>query len=324
MQIRARAPGKAILFGEHSVVYGKPAIAVAINRFAQVEVGEGTDPETHVDVAPLGIEGYLDTEEETYRCHANQLETGIFKYVLKALTTIEKETDHTTGLNVTVDIDIPIASGLGSSAAITVASLAAFARYHQIEFEKEEIAQLAHRVELDVQGAASPIDTTLSTYGGAIYLSKDAEEVIQLPVDYNLPLVIGHTPREGNTAKLVKSVRIKKEKYPSIIDPVLKSMEELAAEARKTLLAKDEKRLGELMNINHGLLDALGVNTPELSRMVYLAREKGALGAKITGAGGGGSIIAYCPGKVDEVLHELEKIEQAFPAQISREGVKTK
>ncbi len=78
------------------------------------------------------------------------------------------------------------------------------------------------------------------------------------------------------------------------------------------------------MNINHGLLDALGVSTLELSEMVYTARNAGALGSKITGAGGGGSIIAYCPDKTDEVILALQKIENAFKADISKEGVKTR
>lgn len=320
--ITAKAPGKAILFGEHAVVYGKPAIAIAINRFAHVTIDERTDPQIHVDVPGLVVEGYLDLESETINCPENLPETGILKYILTALTTITNETEHSTGLNITVDIEMPVGSGLGSSAAVTVATLAAAAKYHQVELELEEIAQLAHVVELEVQGAASPIDTTLSTYGGAIYLAPHAEEVVQIPLDYDLPLVIGHTKREGNTAGLVKSVKDKKEKYPSIVDPVLQSIEEVTEEARKALQDEDQKRLGELMNMNHGLLDALGVNTPELSRMVYLAREKGALGSKITGAGGGGSIIAYCPGKIEEVLRGLQKIEQAFQVKLSREGVK--
>lgn len=268
----------------------------------------------------MGVRGYLNLENETINSSDNQPETGILKYVLKALKIINPETGS-TGLDVTVNIEMPVASGLGSSAAVTVATLAAAGRYHELNLKVEEIASLAHQVELEVQGAASPIDTTLSTYGGAIYLSPDAQELVQLPLDWDIPLVIGHTRREGNTAELIESVRIKIESYPSIIDLIFQSIEQVTEEARKALLDRDEKKLGELMNINHGLLDALGVNTPALSHMVYLARHRGALGSKITGAGGGGSIIAYCPGKVDQVLRELQKAEKAFPVKLSNEGV---
>lgn len=243
------------------------------------------------------------------------------KYVLKALKAVDHRTEPGTGLDVTVDIEMPVASGLGSSAAVTVATLAAASKYYQLNLKPKAISSLAHLVELEVQGAASPIDTTLSTYGGVIYLSPDAQEIVRLPIDWDLPLVIGHTRRQGNTGELVESVRLKKESYPSVINPIFESIQEVTEEARNALLEKDENKLGELMNINHGLLDALGVNTPALSRMVYLARQKGALGSKITGAGGGGSIIAYCPNKMDEVIDELQEEEQAFPVKLRHEGV---
>ncbi len=330
IQVTASAPGKVILFGEHAVVYGKPAIAVAVNRLTHVKITERTDPQICVEIVGLKVKAYLNLENETIKILDNQSNTGLLRYVLKALkiiharaqSTISTESTLNTGLDVTVEIEMPVGSGLGSSAAVTVATLAAAGRYHAVNLEVDEIASLAHQVELEVQGAASPIDTTLSTYGGAIYLSRDAEKLVKLPLNWEMPLVIGHTQREGNTGKLVGSVHRKKESYPSIINPLLQSIEEVTEEARKALLEKDDKKLGDLMNINHGLLDALGVNTPALSRMVYLARQKGALGSKITGAGGGGSIIAYCPGKIDEVVNELQMIEQAFPVKLSGEGVR--
>lgn len=323
IQVTARAPGKAILFGEHAVVFGKPAIAVAVKRYAHVTITPRVDSEIYAEAAGLEVSGYLDLEEETINTQAYKFETGLLKYVLNALKTIENRINHEVkGLNVAVEIDMPVGSGLGSSAAVTVATLAAAARYYGQELELEEVAKLAHHVELGVQGAASPIDTTLSTYGGAIYLSPDAESLVKLHLEYDLPLVIGHTKREGNTGELVLSVKKRRDKFPEIIDPVFDSIEGVTEEARRALQEGSQERLGELMNINHGLLDALGVNTEPLSRMVYLAREKGALGSKITGAGGGGSIIAYCPGKIEEVIHELQLVEEAFPAEISPDGVK--
>ncbi len=323
IQVTARAPGKAILFGEHAVVFGKPAIAVAVKRYAHVTITPRVDSEIYAEAAGLEVSGYLDLEEETINTQAYKFETGLLKYVLNALKTIENRINHEVkGLNVAVKIDMPVGSGLGSSAAVTVATLAAAATYYGQELELEEVAKLAHQVELGVQGAASPIDTTLSTYGGAIYLSPDAESLVKLHLQYDLPLVIGHTKRESNTGELVLSVKKRRDKFPEIIDPVLDSIEGVTEEARLALQEGSQERLGELMNINHGLLDALGVNTESLSRMVYLAREKGALGSKITGAGGGGSIIAYCPGKIEEVLHELQVVEEAFPAEISPDGVK--
>lgn len=323
IEVTARAPGKAILFGEHAVVFGKPAIAVAVKRHTHITITPRTDQKIYVEAAGLGVTGYLDLEEEAINTPTTKFETGLLKYVLKALKTIQEKTkNRISSLYVAVKIDMPVGSGLGSSAAVTVATLAAAARYYGLELTLEEVAKLSHQVELEVQGAASPIDTILSTYGGAIYLSPDAESVVKLPIDMDLPLVIGHTRRESNTGKLVLGVRRRRDKYPQIIDPVLESIAEVTEEARSVLQEGDKERLGELMNINQGLLDALGVNTDGLSLMVYLARENGALGSKITGAGGGGSIIAYCPGKMDEVLTALQQVQEAFPAELSPDGVK--
>lgn len=321
MQITASAPGKVILFGEHAVVYGKPAIAVAVEKYAHITIKERSDPQINLKIEGMDIVASLNLKEETINCRNNQTETGILKYILKALKLIQKK-EYPRGMDISLKIEMPVGAGLGSSAAVTVATLAAANKYYETDHKLDEIASLAHQVEQDVQGAASPIDTTLSTYGGAIYLERDAKRIEKLPLNWQLPLVVGHTRREGNTAELVSDVRIKMEEYPTIIKHIFSSIEHITEEARMALLEENEKKLADLMNINHGLLDALGVNTPALSRMLYTAREAGALGSKITGAGGGGSIIAFCPGKLEEVLQKLNESENAFKASITYEGVR--
>jgi mevalonate kinase len=321
MQVIASAPGKAILFGEHAVVYGKPAIAVAIDKNARVKIRERMDSKIHVEVHGLGISEYLELENDVIQEKDNN--KGILDYISKSLVKVNQlsELKKQNGLDITVDLEIPIGSGLGSSAAVTVATITALSFYYKLELKKDEIANYAHQVELDVQGAASPIDTTLSTYGGVIYLSRNSGKITHLPLKWNPSLIIGYTERESNTGELVESVRIKKEIYPSIINPILDSIEQVTETAREAIIYENAEILGELMNINHGLLDALGVNTPELSRMVYLARKSGAIGSKITGAGGGGSIIAYSPNKIKEVLMELQRVENAFIIKLSSLGV---
>lgn len=326
MHVKASAPAKVILFGEHAVVYGKPAIAVAVKKHANITIKERSDTQINLKLVEMGVHAFLNLEDETVKCQAN-VETGILKYVLKSLKLIQKSESSngmdSVGMDITLEIEMPVGAGLGSSAAVTVATLAAANEYYDAGLKLEEIAKLAHQVELEVQGAASPIDTTLSTYGGAIYLEKDASRIEKLDLKWELPLVIGYTPRKDNTAEMVSKVHQRVEKYPYITNLVLDSIEQLTNEARNALLKKDERKLAELMNINHGLLDALGVNTTALSRMVYLTREAGAIGSKITGAGGGGSVIALCPVKIERVIHELRKEENAFQADITYDGVRT-
>jgi mevalonate kinase len=316
--ITASAPGKTILFGEHAVVYGKPAIAAAVDKRAYVSIEKREDNRTHVTIDQLGITGYLNIEKGTIKLDNGQKNEGILKYVLIALM----KTGSKDGLEITINMEIPVGAGLGSSGAVTVATVKAASSFKDIELTRDEIAKLAHQVELLVQGSASPIDTILSTYGGIVYLSRDAEEIIKLDIDPEIPLIIGYTSKRGNTGKLVESVRLKTESNPQVMIPLFNSMEALTNGAREALTSGDHKMIGEFMNINHGLLDAIGVNTDELSKMVYIARKKGALGSKLTGAGGGGSMIAYCPGKVDTVIESINEFENAFKVKISADGVR--
>ena len=316
MQVRASAPGKAILFGEHAVVYGKPAIAMAINKRACVEVLEGSTNKIKVNIRDLGINGHIDFDNEVIV--SDSPKKGILKYILESI----KKIHDGSGMEINIDVNIPIGGGLGSSAAVTVATIAAVSAYNEIDLKEEELAKYAHEVELSVQKSASPLDTTISTYGGLIYLEANAEDIVQLDIDYDIPVVIGYTDTRGDTGKLVEAVRIRRDVYPEIINPVIDSIELITEEAKEAVLNDDKKRIGELMNINHGLLDALGVNTKELSGMVYTARNAGACGSKITGAGGGGSIIAYCPDGTTKVISEINRTESTLKADISKEGVK--
>ena len=316
MQVKASAPGKAILFGEHAVVYGKPAIAMAINKRSCVEVLEGSTNNINVDIRDLEIKGCIDFNSGAIL--SDSPKKGILKYILESIRKIHDG----SGIEINIDVNIPIGGGLGSSAAVTVATIAAVSAYNKIDLKEEEIAKYAHEVELAVQKSASPLDTTISTYGGLIYLEANAEDIVQLDIDYDIPVVIGYTDTRGDTGKLVEAVRIRRDIYPEIINPVIDSIELITEEAKQAILKNDKKRIGELMNINHGLLDALGVNTKELSSMVYTARNAGACGSKITGAGGGGSIIAYCPDGTDGVISAIDETENALKADISKEGVK--
>jgi mevalonate kinase len=317
--VTASAPGKIILFGEHAVVYGKPAIAAAVDRRVYVKVEKRDDNRTHVKVEEPEVSGFLNLEKGIIELeNGKNNRTGILEYVLRSL--IKTETRY--GLEITINMDIPIGAGLGSSAAITVATIKAASTFNEIKLTRDEIAKLAHQVELEVQGSASPIDTTLSTHGGIIYLSRDAEEIIKLNINYEIPIVIGYTSKRGNTGELVESVRLKTEKHPQVMLPILNSMESITNGAREAMINGDQQMIGEFMNINHGLLDAIGVNTEELSKMVYTARKTGSLGSKLTGAGGGGSIIAYCPGIVDEVVSCINEFENAFKINISSDGVR--
>ncbi|WP_370005037.1 mevalonate kinase [Methanothermobacter sp. KEPCO 2] len=303
MKSRASAPAKAILFGEHAVVYGKPAIAAAIDRRVTVTLGDSS--ENRVTIPSLGVDFRSESSPRG----------GILDYVGKTL----KLYHDGSPLSIQIEMEIPVGSGLGSSAALTVALIGALDEYHGRESEPEDTAARAHRVELEVQGAASPLDTTVSTYGGLVYLDsqRNVEKVNARLHD----LVIAHLDHSGDTAEMVAGVAELRSRFPDVMDGIMDAVEMITLRAYRALLSNSPEPIGDLMNINQGLLDAMGVSTGELSMMVYEARSAGAAGSKITGAGGGGSIIAYCPGCAEDVAEALNRNWNAMKARFSEEGL---
>jgi mevalonate kinase len=222
--------------------------------------------------------------------------------------------------SVYINSQIPSSSGLGSSAAVTVATLSAINDEFALHKTREDIADMAFEIEKTVQkGRASPTDTTVSTYGGIIFISGGSRR--RLPPQ-NLHLVIGDSLVSHSTAKMVEQVSELKKKHPEIVNPVLDAIEGVSMSAIHQL--NNPKELGRFMDMNQGLLDVLGVGHPQLSRLVFAARNAGALGAKITGAGGGGCMVALCPKHLkNRVAGAIEACDaRAIVTGIDTEGVR--
>lgn len=250
------APGKVFLFGEHAVVYGRPGLAMAIQHRVSVTVRRKRRP--------------------------GRVKSPYINECLGAM-----------GVRATVYVrsQLPSSSGLGSSAAVTVATLSAINDEFGKGLAREEIAERAYGIERKVQrGRASPTDTFVSSFGGVVLIRGPEKE--RLP-PVNLPIVVGNSRVSHNTAQMVERVGRERERHPGIVDPVLDAIGAVTQEALRDL--QDLRALGMLMNTNHALLDALGVGHPALTRLVLAARSAGAFGAKITGAGGGGCMIALVP-----------------------------
>jgi mevalonate kinase len=279
------APGKVFLFGEHAVVYGKPGIAMAIKPRVFVTVRNTTRPQR---VRSPYIDGCFEVMGVTGSVYINS--------------------------------QIPSSSGLGSSAAVTVATLSAINDEFGKKKTREEIANMAFEIEKQVQkGRASPTDTTVSTYGGIVLITGNSRR--RLPPQ-NMHLVVGDSLISHSTSKMVEQVSELKRLHPEIVDPVLAAIEGVSLAAIHYL--NDPKELGQYMNMNHALLDALGVGHPQLSRLVLAARSAGAFGAKITGAGGGGCMVALCPRQHKQrIAGAIEACDaRAIMTGIDTEGVK--
>lgn len=290
------APGKIYLFGEHAVVYGEPAIACAIELRTSATAKKSDAIIISSDIGTTG----LDFE--------------VHPYVSAAIKKLGS-------MNVSIGIssDLPVGSGLGSSAAVTIATLAAINIEFELGYENEELATMGYEIEKEVQGAASPTDTFVSTFGGVVEITS--RKHLKL---LDCGIVIGNTNKGASpkkTAKLVKQVAMLKEEYPEVINPIIKTIGSFAKKGEVLISKKDYISLGKLMNVNHGLLDALGVGTLELSSLVYAARNAGAFGAKITGAGGGGCVVALTdsPRKVASAIEKAGG--QAIITRFTAKGV---
>lgn len=322
-EVTASSPGKVILFGEHSVVHGKPAIAASINTRTYVDAWRNEEKGIKIEADDIKVPGLtLSFKEDQIIMEADYGKAAeILGYVKNAVDLVLEKTNLDSGISLSISSDIPVGAGLGSSAAVANASIAAVSELLGVELDNREIGELGHKTELSVQGSSSGIDPLVQAVGGIIYY-KDGE-FTELPFK-EIPIVIGYTGNKGNTTKLVKEVNNRLEEDPEIMSPIIESMGDLVEKSRKLFENElEQNKLGSIMNINHGLLSSLGVSNKELSDLVYATREAGALGSKLTGAGGGGCMYAFCPDKQEEVSTAIE-IAGGTPilTGISKEGVK--
>ncbi len=322
MGVTASAPAKTILFGEHFVVYGEPAIVLAIDKRVQASVELRADQRIYINSLDLGFSGFF-IEESFQPEHGCQEAQKKLEPVRVAIQRVLDRSERGSGVSVEIRSSIPMAAGLGSSAAVAAAVVFAVSQLLDVELSRDEVFHIVYEAERFVHGTPSGIDPAISTHGGVLLFRKD-RGFTPLYVKQDLPLVIGDTGVKRFTGELVAMVRKRRKRYPSIFDSIMKTGGEITLRAVEALENRDLRTLGELMNINHALLCAIGVSSEPLERLVDAARKAGALGAKLTGAGGGGCMIALClPEKTKPVGEAIERAGgTAFLARKTGEGVR--
>ncbi|MFA9503833.1 mevalonate kinase [Natrinema sp. H-ect1] len=320
------APGKVYLFGEHAVVYGEPAVPCAIERRARVEVRRRDDGRLRVNAEDLSLNGFTVEYGATADARPDvdvpeSLVTAATQYVDGAIEQVREVTGaEEAGFDVTIESDIPLGAGLGSSAAVVVAAIDAATRELGVTLDRDELAERAYRTESQVQdGQASRADTFCSATGGAVRVEGDDCRSLEAP---ELPIVIGFDGGAGETGQLVAGVRDLREEYDFAAHTV-EAIGDVVRNGEDALADGDVEEIGRLMDFNHGLLSALGVSSRSLDTMVWAARDAGAHGAKLTGAGGGGCIVALDPTEETETaLSFTPGCEDAFRAELAETGVK--
>ena len=287
------ASGKFILFGEHAVVYGRHALALPIPAAvnATASAGHGS---TTITLPDWGLHHVVMKDNSGDGVNA------MIAIIAEALGI------DIAGVAINVRSRLPRAMGLGSSAAIAVAIVRALANAFDIGIDDERVNAIAFDCEKLAHGTPSGIDNTLATYGQAMMFRRgDDVEMSPIEVNESLPVLIACSNSTGSTIEQVAGVRARRAQNPAHYDAIFDDIDAVARDGADALQRGDFDQLGRLMNICHGLLNALQVSTPELEHMVSLARAHGALGAKLTGGGGGGSIVVLCPEKQTEISEAL-------------------
>ncbi|HEY66916.1 MAG TPA: mevalonate kinase [Thermoflexia bacterium] len=300
--IRSSAPGKVILFGEHAVVYGRPAIAVPVTQVRATATVKPASPGSGLTIVAS------DLGKSTSLATAPRDEPLAATARLTLAHVSVPEPDAT----LTVSSTIPIASGLGSGAAVSTALVRALAGFLGCTLEPAEVSALVFEVEKIHHGTPSGIDNTVVAYEQPVYFVR-GHPVERLTVGAPFTLLIGDTGIPSPTKKIVGRVRQGWQREPARYDALFDQMGDIADEARRMIETGNVGALGSLMDENHELLVELGVSSSKLDDLVETARFAGALGAKLSGAGRGGNMIALVEEdlteEVEEALRETGAVE---------------
>jgi len=291
--------GKVILLGEHAVVHGYPAIAVGIDRGVVAEASPAD--EDLLKLSPWDMNVRPDpTGEPLERAFAVALSGYLDR----------------PPIEVRAQIDLPAGAGLGCSAAIGVAVLHAIDEALGLKRSREELAGASIDWEKIFHGNPSGIDNTVSAIGG-VALFRKGEPLQSLRSNKPLHLVVGYSGQSSSTKEMVASVARQLESDPVRVNQAFEAIGVLVRNAKLALEAGDLVALGQLLDLNHSILSSLMLCTTKLDDMCRAARDAGALGAKMTGGGGGGCMIALAP-KREEALRISDTLgEDVFVAEVS-------
>lgn len=304
--ISASAPGKAILFGEHAVVYNRPAIAVPVNQ---------VKAKAYVQANPQGQAGDVIIEAPDIKLVSRLKDLAVDHPLVIAIQGVQEMLgiNRLPALKIRVTSSIPIAAGFGSGAAVSVAIVRAFSIFLGHPLENEQVSALAYRVDQVHHGTPSGIDNTVITYAQPIYFIRN-QPFIALKVtapnnstksDTPIPaftFVIGDTGIQSPTVKAVSDVRLRWQDDPSSYEAKFDAIAQIVTEARHAIEQGHFENLGQLMTQNHLLLQEIDVSCLELDLLFETAIKAGAAGAKLSGGGRGGNVIALTETKKADII----------------------
>jgi len=310
-RVKTSAPGKIILFGEHAVVYNRPALAVPVNQVqVTAEVLDSDSAGIFIDAPMVNLHDELN---------ALPADHAIGSVILKVFSTLGlsspsgRRAGDEGGIEINITSTIPVAAGLGSGAAVSVALIRALSAYLNHPLPDEQVNDLVFKIEKLHHGTPSGIDNTVITFNKPVYFIK-GQPIETFKTGKPFMIVIGDTGIPAPTKESVGDVRRLWIKDNITFENIFNEIAQLSLIARRSIESGKPELLGELMNQNHELLQQLTVSSPELDKLVEAAKNAGALGAKLSGGGRGGNMIA---------LVEKETAENVSNALISAGAKRT-
>jgi len=301
----AEAPGKAIITGEHFVVHGAWALAAALPRKVRVTVEPSSKFEVISDLSRRG-------------------ESPELVPVSNVVEEMAREYSEKPTVRVTITSEVPGGAGLGSSAATMVAVAAAFSRLNSLGLTVNNLVECAMVGEQSVHGKPSGVDPAVCAHGGVI-LFRTGSPLKRVPLYGKRSLILSYSGLKRSTRGQIGRVTKMKDMYPGMFESLTGGIGELSLRASEMLLRGDMSGLGTLLTVNHAALMSLGVSNDTLDGMVDLLLTLGSYGAKLTGAGGGGSVLAVAPeGKEKSIVSGLSaRGFETFRVKIPVEGVRS-
>ena len=305
MKAIAEAPSKAIITGEHFVVHGAWALAAALPRRVRVQVSPAS--RFHVRSDKFGA----DRSSELLP-------------IARVVESMAREFSVDTAVRVSVASTIPEGAGLGSSAATMVAVASAFSRFHSLGLGVDELVRCSMVGERSVHGRPSGIDPAICGHGGVI-LFRPGSTPRKVTFEGSRKLMISYSGRKRSTKGQIGRVSLMKDRFPGLFSSLGDAVSELSLAAAERLREGDMRGLGRLLALNHAALEMVGVSNKTLDEMIDIFASFGSYGAKLTGAGGGGSVLAVAPeAKEKSIVSGLTaRGFETFSVRIPTEGVRS-
>ena len=293
------APGKLMLLGEHAVVYNRPCIVTAVGQrmFATLELL--TNSVFEFEAEDVKVIGY---KKSIIDLGKGEIPKGA-SFVEMAVKNFANKHSLMGGIRVITKSEFSSLFGFGSSSASTVCMIAGLAELTNSKLNKKEIFDLAYKTVLDIQGKGSGFDVAAAIYGGTLYFVTGGKVI--KPIELNeLPLVIGYTGIKADTVTLIKTVAGKASRHSELVDAIYTQIGNIVDSAHEEIKKKSWPVVGELMNFDQGMLEALVVSSAKLAAMIHAARDAGAYGAKLSRAGIGDCMIALVSQDKKQIVSE--------------------